>query len=101
MQKLTISQPITTEEEIVTETTVSKVLNFLGTILIMTGIILFLFILGGNDADVLTARQLIKLCTAVVVLVAVGVWFELKSQRHQKRQTFSEYVHNEDGEEDA
>jgi hypothetical protein len=107
MQKLTISQPVTTKDEIVTETTLSKVLNFLGAVLIMAGIILFLFILGGNDADVLTNRQLIKLCAAAIVLVAVGAWFEMKSQRHREIQTFPEYIHDQtdydylqDGEDD-
>ncbi len=86
---------ISTEDEIVIDTTLSKVLNFLGVLLIMSGIVLFLIILGRNEADLLNTKQTVMLCTAIVVCIGVGAWFELKSQRHQKRKTLPEYIHDD------
>ncbi len=96
MDKVLLSQKgsITTEEEIILDTTISKVLNFLGALLIIAGIVIWLIILGRNEADLLDARQILTLCTLLVICIGGGVWFELKSQRHQKRKTFTEYIHD-------
>jgi hypothetical protein len=88
-------EPITTEDEIVTETTVSKWLNFLGTLLVVAGMIIWFIILGRCEADILDGKQILILCTLLVVCIGGGIWFELKSQRHREVQTFQEYIHED------
>ena len=108
MEKMLVIQKasITTDEEITLDTAVGKVLNALGALLIIAGVVIWFIILCRNEADWLDAKQAVILCTSAIILVAVGVWFELKSQRHQKRQAFQEYIQDDhdqlqDGEEDA
>ena len=97
MDKMMVSQKesISTNEEIVIDTTISKVLNFLGALLIIAGIVTWCIILGRSEADLLDTKQILLLCTLLVVFIGTGVWFELKSQRHQKRKTFPEYIHDD------
>ncbi len=97
MDKMLLSQKgsISTEDEIIIDTTISKILNFLGVLLIMTGIIIWLIILGRSEADLLDGKQILILCTLLVICIGGGIWMELKSQRHQKRRTFPEYIHDD------
>lgn len=88
-------ESITTEDEIVTDATVSKWLNALGSMLILTGIIIWLIILGRCEADILDGKQILILCSLLVICIGGGIWFELKSQRHKKTLTFNDYIHDQ------
>lgn len=103
---LSQKESISTEDEIMVDTRLSKVLNALGTLLIITGLVLMFIATTRAEADILDGKQAFILSMVSIVSLLVGVWFELKSQRHKKCQTFQEYIHDdydrlqEDNEED-
>ena len=88
-------ESISTEDEIIVDTRLSKVLNALGTLLIITGLVLMFIATTRAEADILNGKQAFILSMVSIVSLLVGVWFELKSQRHKKYQTFQEYIHDD------